>query len=1026
MLLPDSVGSAAHPHLIVGAGKEGTIHLVDRDNMGHYNAANDNQIVQELPGAIGSAFSTPAYFNNQIYYQATGDVTKGFIITNGRMVATPASEATTSFSALGGTPSVSANGTNNGIVWTIQSDAFGSSGPAVLHSYNATNLALELYNSSQNLARDNPGGAIQMTTPTVVNGKVFVGAQYALCIFGNSLFLATPVIAPAGGLFTNAVTVTLSDASPNSTIYYTLDGTTPTTNSMAYTGPFVLTTSANVQAIAAEFGAVNSGAASVGFVDSSAIGSGTGLLGQYWADTTSAAFTNIAFSALPTLTRTDAMVNFNWSSTGPSPLIGQTNFAVRWTGCVQPQYGESYTFTTLAENGVELWVNGQLLISDWTASAGIQTNSAAITLKAQQLYNIQMNYFQSTGNAVAQLLWSSPSTVQALIPQTQLYPYTNPPPAVVLAAPTNGSTYTAAATVSFSAEADALYNPLSYVNFYTNGVLLDTVSNVPYAITTTGLAAGSYTVTATATDGSGLSSTSAPVAFTVTAASGLPYGLTNTPEAPAFYNMPATFTGGPIPLLLSQTGVFSNTFAMVPTNGLIHYSPNTPLWSDSALKTRYMSVPNNGGLETPDQQIGFAPTGGWGFPSGTVFVKTFELLTNLSDANSILRLETRLLVRDINGAVYGVTYKWLPDNSDAVLLSNSLTEAILITNNGASFIQNWYYPSPSDCLTCHTKVDSYVLGVNTRQLNGNLAYPSGVTDNQLRALNRLGLFYPAFDEASITNFEQLSSITNQNAPLVQRARSYLDANCALCHQPGGTGITFDARYETPLTNQNIINATAAFSLGYDNAKIVSPSDIWRSVLYERMNTVNAAIKMPGLDRNMIDSNAVAVMAGWINSLGGTPALAPPVLTPASGIFTNEVTLTLQPPDANATLYYTLNGTLPTTNSTLYSGPFDLTSSAVVMANAFETNYVNSVAVSGTFTIVPPLYSLFAPSFLTNGSFQAQYWAPAGQTYILQTSTDLLNWTSLSTNVPSSAPFTLVDPDPGAGSAACRYYRVLAP
>ena len=99
------------------------------------------------------------------------------------------------------------------------------------------------------------------------------------------------------------------------------------------------------------------------------------------------------------------------------------------------------------------------MISDWTASAGIQTNSAAITLKAQQLYNIQMNYFQSTGNAVAQLLWSSPSTVQALIPQTQLYPYTNPPPAVVLAAPTNGSTYTAAATVSFSAEADALYNP---------------------------------------------------------------------------------------------------------------------------------------------------------------------------------------------------------------------------------------------------------------------------------------------------------------------------------------------------------------------------------------------------------------------------------------------------------------------------------------------------------------------------------------------------------------------------------------
>jgi hypothetical protein len=88
------------------------------------------------------------------------------------------------------------------------------------------------------------------------------------------------------------------------------------------------------------------------------------------------------------------------------------------------------------------------------------------------------------------------------------------------------------------------------------------------------------------------------------------------------------------------------------------------------------------------------------------------------------------------------------------------------------------------------------------------------------------------------------------------------------------------------------------------------------------------------------------MADWINSLGGTPALAPPILTPASGLFTNYVTLTLQSPDTNAALYYTLDGTLPTTNSTLYTGPFELTASAVVTANAFETNYVNSVAVVG--------------------------------------------------------------------------------
>ncbi|HEV7923931.1 MAG TPA: LamG-like jellyroll fold domain-containing protein, partial [Verrucomicrobiae bacterium] len=447
LLLPDSVGSAAHPHLIVGCGKEGTIYLVDRDNMGHYSSVNNNQIVQSLPGAVGGTWSSPAYLNNQIYYQGTGDVMKAFTITNGVMVATPASESTTSFSAYGGTPSLSAFGTNNGIAWTLQSDAFASSGPSVLHAYNATNLAQELYNTSQNLARDNPGGAIKMTTPTVANGKVYVGAQYALSVFGFTVFLATPVISPDGGPFTNSVTVTLSDSTPGTTLYYTEDGTIPTTDSILYTGPFVVTNTLNLQAVAAKPGTVNSAVASASFVNTAAIGNGTGLLGQYWANTSSTAFTNINFTALPTLTRTDAMINFNWSSTGPSPAVGQTNFTARWTGCVQPEYSETYTFTTVAEEGVQLWVNGQLLISDWTASGAAATNSATITLKAQQIYNVQMNYFQSTGNAVAQLYWSSPSTANAIIPQTQLYPYTNPPPAVVLTAPGNGSSYTASASV---------------------------------------------------------------------------------------------------------------------------------------------------------------------------------------------------------------------------------------------------------------------------------------------------------------------------------------------------------------------------------------------------------------------------------------------------------------------------------------------------------------------------------------------------------------------------------------------------
>ena len=144
-------------------------------------------------------------------------------------------------------------------------------------------------------------------------------------------------------------------------------------------------------------------------------------------------------------------------------------------------------------------------------------------------------------------------------------------------------------------------------------------------------------------------------------------------------------------------------------------------------------VPNNGGLITPDQQIAFVPTDSWTFPAGTVFVKNFDLVVKPTNASvPCMRLETRLLVRDINGGVYGVTYKWRPDNSDADLLTTSSNETIVITNATGVANQTWYYPSPADCLTCHTPVANYVLGVNTRQLNGNLTYPAtGVTDNQL-------------------------------------------------------------------------------------------------------------------------------------------------------------------------------------------------------------------------------------------------------------------------------------------------------
>jgi len=186
------------------------------------------------------------------------------------------------------------------------------------------------------------------------------------------------------------------------------------------------------------------------------------------------------------------------------------------------------------------------------------------------------------------------------------------------------------------------------------------------------------------------------------------------------------------------------------------------------------------------------------------------------------------------------------------------------------------------------------------------------------------------------------------ASLQERSRSYLDANCVQCHQPGGVGPTFDARYDTPLANQHITNYPAAFSLGYDNACVVKSRDIWRSVLLYRINTTNPDIQMPDFG-NLIDTNAVQVISDWINSLPGTPVLAPPTFTPNGGSYIASVNVTLRSPDTNATIYYTLDGSLPTTNSFLYSGAFNLFSNATVAASAYKTNFDNSVAASALFS-----------------------------------------------------------------------------
>jgi hypothetical protein len=182
MLLPDMTDSTnTVRHLVVGAGKDGNIYLVNRDSMGGFNASGNTQIWQEVSGALtSSVFSTPAYFSGTVYYGDAGQTLKAFAISSAKLAAAAQSQSSSVFAYPGTAPSVSANGASNAILWAHE-----NANPAVLHAYDAANLAHELYNSNQAAGnRDQFGAGNKYITPTVADGKVFVGTTAGVAVFG--------------------------------------------------------------------------------------------------------------------------------------------------------------------------------------------------------------------------------------------------------------------------------------------------------------------------------------------------------------------------------------------------------------------------------------------------------------------------------------------------------------------------------------------------------------------------------------------------------------------------------------------------------------------------------------------------------------------------------------------------------------------------------------------------------------------------------------------------------------------------
>lgn len=314
------------------------------------------------------------------------------------------------------------------------------------------------------------------------------------------------------------------------------------------------------------------------------------------------------------------------------------------------------------------------------------------------------------------------------------------------------------------------------------------------------------------------------------------------------------------PTLLSETGLFTDTAALVPNPGLLPYDVNVELWSDGARKQRWLALPRG-------KTIDFATEGAWTFPLGTVAVKHFELEVAADDGTTAWRrLETRVMVHETRGWA-GYTYRWNDDESDAELVGSPIDATFAVRGDGSARAngglgsQRWYFPAGSDCLRCHTRAYGELLGLRTRQLAGR---SDGAGGSLLASWAARGVFTTAPND--LAALPAHPRIDDDAAPVGDRARAYLDVNCATCHLPGGPAPSeMDLRVQTPIAAASLVGAMPDAPLGVAGERRVVAGKPDTSALWLRMSMRERGA-MPPLASHRVHDEGAALVRQWIAGL----------------------------------------------------------------------------------------------------------------------------------------------------------------
>jgi len=896
MVIPTQT-TGSYPHLAVQAGKAGTLFLLNRDNLGGYNTTTD-QAVQELPYAVGyvGVWSSPAYWNGNIYYWGRFDYLKQFALANGLLNTTPI-ESVETYGYPGATPSISANGATNGIVWSIDSEAYITPGPAILQAHSASSVATTLYSSATNTARDTAGNAVKFVVPTVVNGKVYVGAAAEVDVYGllaASVPANAPTITPGTESFEGSISVTITDTTPNASIYYSTNGSSASTASTLYTGPITVSSTETIHAIATASGMVTSAQSSATYTD----------LVQATAVTFSVP--TGTYSTVQTVTLSDSTPSaaIYYTTNGTTPTASSTLY----TAPIPVNTTETITAIAIAP-GV---TNSPILSQTYTINLGATGINFASGF-ASSAGSVLLNGYAQLNDSRLQL--TDGNAVEAGSAW-----YVNP---------VNIQTFTNDFTFQLS---NPVANGITFtIQNVSTGALGGNGSALGYAPIANSVAIkfDFYTPVGSGTDSTGL------------------YVNGAMPTTPAI-DLSATGINLRSDDDMSVHMVYNGTTLTMTITDMVTSATWTNSWTINipttiGSNTAYVGFTGSTGAYTASQKILT-----WSFASSAAS-SAAATPTFSPAAGSYSSPQTVTISDGTAGAtIYYTTNGTTPTTSSTVYaapITVSATETInaIAAVSGSSTIGSSAVGTAAYTISSQVATPVFSVGTGT--------YTSAQTVTISDATSGATIYYTTNGTTPTTSSAVYSAAITVNATETLEA---------LAVKTGSSNSAVASATYTIGAGQTAAPSFSVAGGSYYSAQTVTVSDATSgAVIYYTVNgttptTASAVYRSPIAIGNSATLNAIAVATGHtassVTSATYTLVAATPVVTPAGGTYAGPQTVTITSASPNVKIYYTTAGNAPTTSSPVYSGPLTVATSGKIYAMAAQTGYTTSPIVTEVYTI----------------------------------------------------------------------------